>query len=229
MPADATGVASRGTELAAVLWDMDGLLVDSEPIWTVAERELFARWDVTFTPAMKAAMVGTRMDASVPLMIGFGGERAAAKTVDEVSRWLLLRMAELFAAEVPVMPGARTLLRDIAAAGVPQALVSSSHRVLVEAVLAGLGGHPFTVSVAGDEVVHGKPNPEAYRLAASRLGVQAADCVVLEDTPTGARAGDAAGAAVVYCPSVSGAGAPEPGWRAVASLTEVSLASLLCG
>jgi HAD superfamily hydrolase (TIGR01509 family) len=205
---------------------MDGLLVDSEPLWTVAERDLFATWDVVFEPAMKAAMVGSRMDRAVPMMIAFGGPAAATATVAEVSAFLMRRMVELFRASLPLMPGVAALLAEAADAGVRQALVSSSYRVLVDAALEGMPAHPFATSVAGDEVTHGKPDPEPYLLAARLLGVDPSACVVLEDTPTGAAAGAAAGARVLYCPSVPGAGHPEPGWRAVESLADVSLASL---
>jgi HAD superfamily hydrolase (TIGR01509 family) len=211
---------------AALLWDMDGLLVDSEPVWTVAERELFATWGVEFTPRMKAAMVGMRMDAAVPLMIELGAPGSGGATVHGVSTWLLRRMAELFAADLPLLPGVLDLLSAAHRAGVPQALVSSSYRQLVDAALAGLPGHPFTLAVAGDEVRHGKPDPESYLLAADRLGVDPRQCIVLEDTPTGAQAGAAAGATVVYCPSVEGAGEADPAWRTVPSLARVSVAEL---
>ncbi len=211
---------------AALLWDMDGLLVDSEPLWTVAETDLFRGWGVRFTPSMKAAMVGSRMDRAVPMMIDFGGAAAAGSSVDEVSAFLLARMVELFRSELPLLPGVAALLGEVADAGIPQALVSSSYRVLVDAALSALPGHPFSTSVAGDEVSRGKPDPEPYLLAARRLEVDPRLTVVLEDTPTGARAGAAAGARVLYCPSVAGAGEPEPGWRAVATLADVSLAGI---
>lgn len=211
---------------AALLWDMDGLLVDSEPLWTVAERELFAGWGLEFTPAAKAAIVGLRMDAAVRVLLDLAGSPAAGETPASVADRLLRRMAELFRADLPLLPGVLDLLTAARAAGVPQALVSSSYRLLVDAVLAAVPGHPFAVAVAGDEVRHGKPHPEPYLTAAARLGVDPARCVVLEDTAAGARAGTAAGARVVYCPSVAGAGAPEPGWWAVRSLAEVSLARL---
>lgn len=211
---------------AALLWDMDGLLVDSEPLWTVAERELFAGWGLEFTPAAKAAIVGLRMDAAVRVLLDLAGSPAAGETPASVADRLLRRMAELFRADLPLLPGVLDLLTAARAAGVPQALVSSSYRLLVDAVLAAVPGHPFAVAVAGDEVRHGKPHPEPYLTAAARLGVDPARCVVLEDTAAGARAGTAAGARVVYCPSVAGAGAPEPGWWTVRSLAEVSLARL---
>lgn len=212
--------------LAAVLWDMDGLLVDSEPIWTVAENELFARWGVVFTPAMKAAIVGTTLEVSVPTMIALGGSAASGEDVTSVKSWLLERMVALFGAGLPLRPGAGRLLAEVVAAGLPQALVSSSYRPLVDAVLSSLPGHPFSVSVAGDEVLAAKPDPEPYVVAARRLGVDPRSCVVLEDTVTGARAGSAAGARVLYCPSVEAAGAPEQEWWPVTSLLDVSLSGL---
>ncbi|HVV29264.1 MAG TPA: HAD family phosphatase [Mycobacteriales bacterium] len=211
---------------AAVLWDMDGLLVDTEPLWTVAEQELFRRWGRPFTPAMKASIVGNRLDRAVPMMIEFGGPPAAGESVAEISAWLLSRMVELFDGHVVLMPGAADLLDELAAARVPQALVSSSYRVLVDAVLEQLPGHPFAASVAGDEVARSKPDPEAYELAIARLDAPAARSVVLEDSPAGARAGTAAGARVVYCPSVPQSPPAEEGWRPVHTLADVSLAGL---
>lgn len=214
----------RTRRLGALLWDMDGLLVDSEPLWTVAERELFADWGIEFTPAMKAAVVGTRLDVAVPRMIAFAG--APAQRAPEVAARLLARMVELFSLALPLTAGAGELLAEVADAGVPQALVSSSYRVLVDAVLRGLPGHPFAVSIAGDEVARGKPDPEPYETAAARLGVPTASCVALEDSPAGAMSAAAAGARVVFCPSVEGAADSAPGWRPVLSLRDVSLAGL---
>jgi HAD superfamily hydrolase (TIGR01509 family) len=192
------------TGLQAVLWDMDGLLVDSEPLWTIAEIELAAELGGTWDDGIKAAVVGTRLDVAVP-----------------TTAWLLDRMVQLFATTSALMPGAGELLAALAADGVPQALVSSSYRVLVDAVLAqGLG--PFALTVAGDEVVHGKPHPEPYLTAASRLGVDPARCVVLEDSPSGVTAGEAAGCAVVAVPSVCGVVFdPAPRRLVVPSLTQV--------
>jgi HAD superfamily hydrolase (TIGR01509 family) len=112
-------------------------------------------------------------------------------------------MVELFGTPAPPMPGADRLLADLRGLGVPLALVSSSYRVLVEAVLQH-GAGPFDVVVAGDEVTCGKPDPEPYVLAARLLGVDPSRCVVLEDSPSGVASGEAAGCAVVAVPSVPG-------------------------
>ena len=189
------------TAPAAVLWDMDGLLVDSEPLWTIAEIELAAQLGGTWDDQIKAAVVGTRLDVAVPTILRHFGAAHGPAEVAETSAWLLDRMVQLFASTSALMPGAGELLRSLAAAGVPMALVSSSYRVLVDAVLAqGLG--PFALTVAGDEVVQGKPHPEPYLTAAARLAVDPAQCVVLEDSPSGVAAGEAAGCAVVAVPSL---------------------------
>jgi HAD superfamily hydrolase (TIGR01509 family) len=187
--------------LAAVLWDMDGLLVDTEPVWTVAEEELAARLGGVWSEQLKASIVGTRLDVAVPMILEHYGR--PAEQAPEAADWLLARMVELFAATPVVLPGVADLLTGLRDAGVPVALVSSSYRVLVDAVLAhGLG--PFAVTVTGDEVAHGKPHPEPYLTAANRLGVDPRRCVVLEDSPSGVLSGEAAGCAVVAVPSVAG-------------------------
>lgn len=206
---------------AAVLWDMDGLLVDTEPLWSIAEREVADGWGVAFDPETKAAMMGRRLDESVPIMMSRLGVSA---DVAAVSRHLLTRMCELFAAGVTPRPGALALLAALGAAGVPQALVSSSYRVLVDALPAVLRA-PFAVTIAGDEVARAKPDPAGYLRAATALGVPAAGCVVLEDSAAGARAGTAAGAVVILVPS-QGAVRAEPGWHVRQSLEEVNPAQL---
>jgi HAD superfamily hydrolase (TIGR01509 family) len=212
--------------LAAVLWDMDGLLVDSEPVWTVAEVELAEQLGGQWGDEVKAAVVGTRLDVAVPAILRWFGADPTPLRVAETSTWLLGRMVELYAGELPVRPGALSLLAALADAGVPQALVSSSYRVLVDAALAtGLG--PFALTIAGDEVAHGKPHPEPYRTAAARLGVDASRCVVLEDSPSGVASGEAAGCAVVAVPSVVGVVLePAPRRTVLSSLADVSVADL---
>ena len=189
--------------LQAVLWDMDGLLVDTEPVWTVAEEELAERLGGTWSDELKARIAGTRLDVSVPTILEWYGVAPSPEVVAETSTWLMDRMVELFRTEVRVLPGVRELLAELAHEEVQQALVSSSYRVLVDAVLShGFG--PFAVTVAGDEVPNGKPSPDPYLLACRLLDVDPARCVVLEDSPAGVLSGKAAGCAVVAVPSVPG-------------------------
>lgn len=209
---------------AAVLWDMDGLLVDTEPVWTVAEEELAAELGGVWSSQLKAAIVGTRLDVAVPRIVEHYGR--PPEDVPWATQWLLGRMVELFAERPTVLPGVTELLAELRAAQVPVALVSSSFRVLVDAVLRhGLG--PFDVTLSGDEVTLGKPHPEPYLTAAARLGVDPRRCVVLEDSGAGVLSGEAAGCAVVAVPSVAGVTVLETPRTAVrASLTEVTVADL---
>ena len=187
----------------AVLFDMDGLLVDTEPVWSIAESELADSLGGVFTPELKAAIVGTRLDVAIPTILRWYGAPDGDDDVTRTSQWVLARMVELFAGPLTVLPGVHDLLAELREVGVPVALVSSSYRVLVDAVLAHHLG-PFDVTLAGDEVLRAKPDPEPYLTAAARLGVDPTRCVVLEDSPSGVASGEAAGCAVVAVPSVAG-------------------------
>lgn len=210
----------------AVLWDMDGLLVDSEPLWTIAESELAIRLGGTWDEQVKAAVVGTRLDIAVPAILRWFGAEPTPERVASTSFALMDRMVELYGQALPLMPGAGDLLARLRADGVPVALVSSSFRVLVDAALAtGIG--PFELTLAGDEVTQGKPHPEPYLTTAYRLGVDPTRCVVLEDSPAGVVSGLAAGCAVLAVPSVPGVVIAEGRrTRVVADLTGVGIADL---
>lgn len=211
---------------AAVLFDLDGLLVDSEPLWTIAEERVAAELGGVFTPDLKARMIGKRLDLAVGILIeGLDTEQARTADPAEVANRLLEETAKLFAAGVALQPGAEELLDALGHARVPLALVSSSFRVLVDAALESVGASRFAVSIAGDEVTHGKPDPEPYLTAARRLGVVPARCVVLEDAPAGLASAISAGCACVFVPTFAHhEDAPLPE-RAVlrGSLTEVDL------
>ena len=223
-----TASPAQTSGLAAVLFDMDGLLVDTEPVWTVAEVELAARLGGTWTEQIKASVVGTRLETAVPIILTALGRPLTPELVERTMQELLDRMVELFAGDLVPLPGALELLAEVRAAGVPVALVSSSYRVLVQAALARLGLQgAFDLEIAGDEVQHAKPHPEPYATACGRLGVPPEQAVVLEDSPAGVRSGASAGCAVVAVPSVAGVH-HEPGPRTlvVPSLAEVDLDAL---
>jgi HAD superfamily hydrolase (TIGR01509 family) len=185
--------------LSAVLFDMDGLLVDTEPAWMRAERSVVAElggesWD----EADQRAILGL----SLPLAIGYLKQRTGSPaSAQEIGDRLVERfLAELGGGSIPMQPGAAELVTEVAASGIPYALVSASVRPIMTMVMAHMAGHglpPFPVSVAGDEVARGKPDPEPYLRAAAELGISIERAVVLEDSPNGVQAGWAAGATVV--------------------------------
>lgn len=208
--------------LAAVLFDMDGLLVDSEPVWSVAEAEIMSWLGGPWNLDVKALCVGRRVDESCRILVSVAGSSVPPA---EVQERLVARMCELFREHLPLLPGALPLVDAVRAAGLPTALVSSSYRALVDAALESFGADRFDVTVAGDEVVRAKPDPEPYRTAAAALGVHPADCVVVEDSLAGALSGAAAGCPVVVVPNVV-AVEPAPGRSFAASLTELDLPHL---
>ena len=149
---------------AAVLFDMDGLLIDSEPLWYAVEAAAVERMGGTWGPEHQIALIGGTLDASCRYMIELTGANVA---VDELSDLLIADMAAAFRDGAPsVHEGALALIDGIRAVGVRTGLVSSSYRVIVDAALDLLGRDRFDVSVAGDEVSRGKADPEPYRTAA---------------------------------------------------------------
>ena len=208
--------------LGAVLFDMDGLLIDSERLWLEVETEVVEWLGGTWGPEHQERLVGGSLDRAVEYMLAVTGADVPAA---EVGRRMLEGMVGRLETAVPMMPGAKELLAEIRAAGVPAALVSSSHRRLIEPVLEAVGREYFVLSVAGDEVSRTKPDPEPYLTAAARLGLPPGRCVVLEDSPNGVAAAEAAGCVTVAVPGVVPVPAA-PGRTVVESLRDVDLSRL---
>lgn len=198
---------------------MDGTLIDSEPFWIAAETELVSSFGGTWTHEDGLAMVGNPMATSAATLRAHGVEL----TDEEIFAFLNSRVAAGVAAGTPWQPGARELLVDLAARGVPMALVTSSHRELADPFVRGAGF--FQVSVCGDEVVRPKPDPEPYLTAAARLGVDIADCVAVEDSPAGIASAVASGARVLAVEVMVGV-VPRPGVSRVRSLADVGIDDL---
>lgn len=180
---------------AAALWDFDGTLADSEPLWMRAEYALADEFGVQWSDELAHQMVGNSLIDSGRIVVREFGRP------DLDPAWIVERLVadvnrELVSGDIPWRPGALELLASYAAAGVPCALVSASYRSTLDAVVERLPG-AFATVVAGDEVTHGKPHPEPYLAACRTLGVDPADCVVFEDSVPGATSGNAAGALVV--------------------------------
>jgi HAD superfamily hydrolase (TIGR01509 family) len=209
---------------AAVLWDFDGTLADTEPLWIEAEFELIATLGGTWSEEQADELVGNSLIDSAIYILNAIDRRDVdpAWVVDQLLGRVVGFLAER---PMPWRPGALELLTALGEAGVPCGLVSASYRVLLDAALSQLPAGTFAVSVAGDEVTQGKPHPEPYEKACEALGVDARDCVVIEDSVTGARSGNAAGCLVVGVPNrVEIPAAPRR--RVVASLTELDAAGV---
>lgn len=224
MAADLIAGSTPG-DIRAVLFDMDGLLVDTEPIWMEVERGVLGRLGATWEPGDQLAIIGGSLEKTIAYLL-----RRATRPVPSavIADWLVGGMAESLAGgEIPVMPGAAELYAEITAAGLPTALVTSSERVIMEAVLDRLAGQgiEFPVTVCGGDVSATKPDPEPYLRATTLLGAAPTRCVVLEDSPNGVAAAEAAGCAVVAVPSLIPIPA-RPGRLVTASLAGVSLATL---
>jgi mannitol-1-/sugar-/sorbitol-6-/2-deoxyglucose-6-phosphatase len=188
-------------DAGALLFDMDGLLVDSEPLWFQVEREFARARGGDWTEAQAAACVGRGLANTLRVMgESFAFATNAERDVAEIIDAFIARAGEL-----RLKPGAAELVAE-AHGRIPIALASSSHRRLVDAILARFSlAARFGAVVSGDAVAHPKPAPDIFLLAAERLGVAPACCVVLEDSRAGVEAARAAGMRVIAVPEHDGA------------------------
>jgi HAD superfamily hydrolase (TIGR01509 family) len=206
----------------AVLWDMDGTLIDTEPYWMAAERDIVESFGNSWPPHHAHAIVGFDLLDAAAYIIEHGEVPLEPEQV--VERLLDGVIARLHRG-IPWRPGALELLAELNAAGVPCALVTMSWRRFVEPVLAALPAGSFQTVVTGDEVAQGKPHPEPYFRAAAHLGVDATDCVAIEDSPTGVASAVGAGCRVLGVPNVRDID-PQPGVAIVDSLAGLHVADL---
>nr|MBA3606091.1 HAD family phosphatase [Acidimicrobiia bacterium] len=193
-PTVSTAVASPP---AAVLWDMDGTLVDTEPYWMECEHELVDAFGGRWTDDDARSIVGfDLLDAAAALRARGGVDLELTEIVERLQDGVIARVR----GRVPWRPGARRLLAELGALGVPCALVTMSWEPLARAILDALGPGTFQAVVTGDMVANGKPHPEPYLEAAARLAVDPLECVAIEDSPTGVASASAAGCVVVAVP-----------------------------
>ncbi|MCW2536644.1 MAG: putative haloacid dehalogenase [Modestobacter sp.] len=193
--------------LHAVLFDMDGTLVETEELWGEAMSALAVELGGIFSTRAREQTVGTSMRVGLGILYAeLGLDRTEEQHREDV-RWVEDRTAALMTAHgMPWRPGARELLLEVRAAGLPTALVTTTPRrvaaLVLDRIAADLDGSPFDVIVCGDEVPARKPDPAPYLQAMAALGVGPAGCVVVEDSVVGTTAGLAAGAAVLGVPSL---------------------------
>ena len=182
----------------AVLWDMDGTLVDTEPYWIETEFELAATYGGTWSQEHALALVGNDLLTSGRYIREHMGIDLEPERIVEL---LLDGVVARVEQHVPWCPGARELLLDLHAAGIPCGLVTMSYERFVAPILLELPPRTFSVVVTGDQVDNGKPHPEPYLTAAAALGVAPRDCIAIEDSDTGTRSAEAAGCQVVVVPN----------------------------
>ncbi len=215
----------QNCRVRAVLWDMDGTLVDSEKLWDVALNVLYHSYGGVMSRQTRAALVGASAAETMVTVYTELGLTQDAEAMAESIRWLHDYTAELFDGGLPWCDGAREMLEAVAAEGVPMALVTNTKRELTERALDSIGRHYFAVTVCGDEVPSGKPAPDPYLRAAELLGVVPQQCLAIEDSVTGTAAAESAGCAVLVVPN----DVPVPGGhrrRHVGSLADLDTAAL---
>lgn len=211
----------------AVLWDMDGTLIDSERYWLEAEIEMMREFDVIWSEEDQANCLGGPMSRVQNYMAqranyvkepAFFGDTLREKMVEKLSR------------TIDFAPGAAELLSSLQEANIAMALVTASSRKIVAAAMQTIGADTFPVTISGDDVVHGKPDPEGYLSAAQQLGVAITDCIILEDSFVGTSAAIASGAVVIgisHLGTLANSKNPNSGnMVVVSSLSEISIADL---
>lgn len=185
------------TTPAAVLWDMDGTLIDTEPYWMRAQAELVDAWGGEWSHDDALSLVGSGLWNSARVIQERGVHLTEDEIVDHLTDRVLEQLGEFGA---PWRPGAITLLREVRDAGIPTALVTMSVRRMAEHIVAQLGFPGFDLIVSGEDVEHPKPHPAPYLQAASQLGVDIVHCVAVEDSVPGVASAVASGAVTIAVP-----------------------------
>ncbi|MBA2952761.1 HAD-IA family hydrolase [Nocardioides sp. MAH-18] len=187
-------VPGEAARPAAVLWDMDGTLVDTEPYWIDTEFEIAERHGGTWSRAHALNLVGNDLlESGRYIREHMGIDLPPEHIVEELLDGVVARVEQ----EVPWRPGAVEMLAALTAAGTPCGLVTMSYERFVAPILSQLPPETFRVIVTGDKVEFGKPHPEPYLTAAAALGVAPADCLAIEDSNTGAKSAESAGCLVL--------------------------------
>lgn len=187
------------TKPAAVLWDMDGTLVDSEHYWLSSEQELASSVGAVWTEQDGLNMIGMSLyDSSRLIKQKLNLEISTHQIIEQLTNSVISKLEDA----LPWRPGAEQLLKATKAAGIPTALVTMSMRRNAEAVVSRMGFDAFDLIIAGDEVEHGKPHPEPYLRAAAGLGVNIEDCIAFEDSISGLHSAEASGAIAIGVPNM---------------------------
>lgn len=187
--------------MRAVLFDMDGTLVDSEKLWDISLAALYTELGGRLRAEVRASMVGGSAEDTIRVVYTDLGLDPDPAAMAESDRWLHAYTADLFEDGLQWCEGARELLEALAAEETPMVLVTNTQRALTERALNSIGRHYFSATVCGDEVRRGKPAPDAYQRAAALLGVAPSECLAIEDSVTGTAAAESAGCPVLVVPN----------------------------
>ncbi|WP_431712096.1 HAD family hydrolase [Glutamicibacter uratoxydans] len=218
--------ATYSTQPQAVLWDMDGTLIDTEPYWMAGEANLVAEFGGSWSSEQAHALVGAALPDAARVLQEAGVKLSVREIIDSLSAEVIAGIKT----KLIWRPGALELLAKISAAGIPQALVTMSERSIVNDFLAQLPGSYFDVTVAGDEVRAGKPHPEPYLRGIELLSekfeqrLNPASCVGFEDSLPGITAASSAGLYAVLVPNATDPGVGR--WRRLESLEHLTLSDL---
>ena len=177
----------------AILWDMDGTLIDTEPYWMGSEAELVHRFGGEWTDADALAMVGKPLSEGAKIMQAHG----VPLSVPEIVAEIVAAVGSHLSREVPWQPGAFEVLTALRDLGIPMALVTASYDSLAERFVEVAPPGTFSAIVTGEQVVNGKPHPEPYLMAADRLGVEIEQCIIFEDSRPGIASALASGARTI--------------------------------
>jgi len=177
-----------------VLWDLDGTIIDSEPYWLLSEQRLVEEFGGTWSEADGFALIGAGLSNAAEHLQGFGVDLP----VDAIVQRMVDEVDEMNANQIPWRPGARELIRSIHDAGIPQVIVTMSYRSTANFVADEVG--LFAGVICGEDVTHSKPHPEPYVMGAALVGVDASECVALEDSVPGSASAVAAGAVTIALP-----------------------------
>lgn len=203
MTTDSTTLDLSGRDLPdAFFWDMDGTLLDTEPLWDQGMYALADHLGVHMSTELRLATMGNSMEDSLTKIFDAGRIPESGRDYEGYGEWTLDFMGGIFAADLPWRPGAREALDLAGSTGIPMVLVTNTVRRLADVALRTVGAERFVASVCGDEVAAGKPAPDPYRRATELVDRPARRCLVVEDSPVGAAAASAAGCPALIVPSL---------------------------
>lgn len=188
--------------MKAVLWDMDGTLIDSEPLWAQACFEMSENMGRRLSAERQKDLHGVTWQDTLEICADWAGIELTQATWNHYHRWLFDRMHVLLAT-VSLETDILATLKSLQSAGIPSFIVTNTARELADPTIAAMGAHLFAGSLCGDEVTRGKPDPEMYRTAAGRLDLLPSECLVVEDSFAGMQSAVSAGCVVLAAPGAT--------------------------